>query len=57
MGRDMLSGSLMTLRALFFAPLILLAATAGQDRFTSGVWQGNANYDDEGYFSDCTMTA
>lgn len=47
----------MTLRALFFAPLILLAAATGQDRFTSGVWQGNANYDDEGYFSDCTMTA
>jgi hypothetical protein len=45
----------MTLRAFFFAPLILLAATA--DQFTSGVWQGNANYDEEGYFSDCTMTA
>lgn len=47
----------MTLRALFFAPLILLAAAAGQDRFTSGVWQGVANYDEEGQFSDCTMTA
>lgn len=48
----------MTLRAhLFFAPLIFLAAAAGQDQFTSGVWQGNANYDEEGYFSDCTMTA
>jgi len=47
----------MTLRALIFAPLILLAAAAGEDRFTSGVWQGNANYDEDGQFSDCTMTA
>jgi hypothetical protein len=50
----------MTLRALLFAPL-LLAAVAGsdpaKDSFTSGVWQGNANYDTDGDFSDCTMTA
>jgi len=54
----------MTLRSLLIAPLILAAVAVaepgqnpGQDRFTSGVWQGNANYDDEGQFSDCTMTA
>ena len=40
----------MILRALFFAPLLLAAATATDiiaDRFTSGVWQGDANYDSE----------
>jgi len=50
----------MILRALLIAPLILMAAGAAalvQDRFTSGVWQGDANYDSEGQFSDCTMTA
>ena len=47
----------MTLPAHFFAPLIFLAAAAGQDQFTSGVWQGSANYDGEGDFSDYTMTA
>ena len=50
----------MTLRALLFAPS-LLAAVAGtapvQDSFTSGVWHGKANYDGDGKFSDCTMTA
>ena len=25
--------------------------------FISGVWQGDANYDSDGNFSDCTMTA
>ena len=25
--------------------------------FISGIWQGDANYDGEGRFSDCTMTA
>jgi invasion protein IalB len=50
-------GILMTLQAFVFAHLILLASTAGQDQFTSGVWQGTANYDEEGYFSDCSMTA
>jgi hypothetical protein len=50
----------MTLRALLIAPLMLvvLAATdADDDRFTSGVWQGDANYDSDGQFQDCTMTA
>jgi len=54
----------MSLRAMLFTPLLfaaLLAAAAAADsapdRFTSGVWQGVANYDDEGYFLDCTMTA
>ena len=50
----------MTLKALFLAPLVLAAiaaAEAPQDRFTSGVWRGDANYDGEGQFSDCTMTA
>lgn len=49
----------MSLRAVLFTPLLLAAAAAADvpDNFTSGVWQGSANYDDEGYFSDCTMTA
>lgn len=49
----------MSLRAVLFTPLILAAVAAADppDSFTSGVWYGNANYDDEGYFSDCTMTA
>jgi len=50
----------MILRALLFAPLMLAAAAATdivEDRFTSGVWQGDANYDTDGQFSDCTMTA
>jgi hypothetical protein len=50
----------MTLRALLLAPLVLAAVAAtdpSQDRFTSGVWHGDANYDEDGQFSDCTMTA
>jgi hypothetical protein len=50
----------MRLRALLFAPLLLAAVAAveaPQDSFTSGVWQGDANYDADGHFSDCTMTA
>ena len=50
----------MTLRAVLFAPLLLAAVAGGspvQDSFTSGVWQGNATYDEDGIFSDCTMTA
>jgi hypothetical protein len=48
----------MTLRALLFAPLLLLAVVgAEQNHFTSGVWQGDANYDADGQFRDCTMTA
>jgi hypothetical protein len=49
----------MTLRALLVAPLlaVLLAAAAEKPSFTSGVWQGKANYDKDGEFRDCTMTA
>jgi hypothetical protein len=49
----------MSLRAVLFTPFLLaaVAAAATPDSFTSGVWRGDANYDDEGYFSDCTMTA
>jgi hypothetical protein len=50
----------MTMRALLFAPLVVAALSAtGPDRggFTSGVWHGKANYDSDGKFSDCTMTA
>lgn len=50
----------MTLRAALFAALLAAAlslsglATAA---FISGVWQGDANFDAQGDFSDCTMTA
>jgi hypothetical protein len=50
----------MRVRALLLGPLLLAAAVGGtksQDPFTSGVWQGAANYDTEGNFSDCSMTA
>jgi hypothetical protein len=51
----------MRIRAVLLAPLLLVAAAVpGAEqpgRFTSGVWQGAANYDTEGNFSDCTMTA
>lgn len=49
----------MTLKASLIASLLLVAAAAPpeKDTFTSGVWQGDANYDTEGQFSDCTMTA
>jgi hypothetical protein len=50
----------MTFRALLIAPLLLAAVAASdpaKDHFTSGVWQGDANYDTDGQFSDCTMTA
>ena len=50
----------MSLRAVLFTPFVLAAVAAADPtpgRFSSGVWQGAANYDDEGYFSDCTMTA
>jgi hypothetical protein len=33
------------------------AFAADETGFISGVWQGDANYDAEGKFSDCTMTA
>lgn len=50
----------MTIRALLFAPLVvtlLAAAERDQGAFSSGVWRGKANYDSDGKFSDCTMTA
>jgi hypothetical protein len=50
----------MTMRALLFAPLVVAAlAAAGDDQgtFASGVWHGAANYDIDGKFTDCTMTA
>ena len=50
----------MTLRASLFVPLLvaaLLAFQAENAGFISGVWQGDANYDGDGKFSDCTMTA
>src|SRR3990170_5333769 len=53
-------GPVMTLRAPLFVPLLaaaLLAFQAENAAFISGVWQGDANYDGDGKFSDCTMTA
>jgi hypothetical protein len=50
----------MTLRASLFAALLLAALPApGMQHaaFISGVWQGDANFDADGKFSDCTMTA
>ena len=50
----------MTLRASLVLPLLaatLLAFEAQKAAFISGVWQGDANYDGDGKFSDCTMTA
>ena len=50
----------MTLRAMLCVPLLMAAISAfATERagFISGVWQGDANYDTEGKFSDCTMTA
>jgi hypothetical protein len=35
----------------------LSAFGVGHAGFTSGIWQGDANYDADGKFSDCTMTA
>ena len=49
----------MRLCAILFAPLLMAFIFAADvpGRFDSGVWQGNANFDDEGLFSDCLMTA
>jgi hypothetical protein len=50
----------MTLRASLFVPLLAAALAlfgAENTAFISGVWQGDANYDADGKFSDCTMTA
>jgi hypothetical protein len=53
-------GPTMTLSASLLVPLIAAALSVnGVERaaFISGVWQGDANYDAEGKFSDCIMTA
>lgn len=48
----------MVLRALFSLLFLgFVAASHAPGHFRSGVWQGNANFDDEGAFSDCLMTA
>jgi len=50
----------MIVRALLFAPFLMAAlASSGMQQagFASGVWKGDANYDVDGYFTDCTMTA
>ncbi len=50
----------MTIRALLLAPLFVAAALAPSPQvasFVSGVWKGDANYDNDGNFRDCTMTA
>ena len=36
---------------------VLSAAGPDKGSFTSGVWHGKANYDGDGKFSDCAMTA
>ena len=50
----------MILRALLLVPMLVAAQLASgvlQVAFISGIWQGDANFDAEGKFSDCTMTA
>jgi hypothetical protein len=50
----------MTLGASLSIPLLVAALSvfgAENAAFISGVWQGDANYDTDGKFSDCTMTA
>lgn len=50
----------MTLRASLVLPLLMAAQllTAWDNAaFISGIWQGEAHYDDDGRFSNCTMTA
>jgi hypothetical protein len=42
--------------ASLLAPGLWLSGTVNA-AFISGVWQGDANFDTEGRFSDCTMTA
>ncbi len=47
-------------RATLFASLLasgLWLSGSVNAAFISGVWQGDANFDTEGRFSDCTMTA
>jgi hypothetical protein len=50
----------MKLKTSLVGPLVaagLLVLGADTGGFNSGVWQGDANYDGDGKFSDCTMTA
>jgi hypothetical protein len=50
----------MTPAASLCVPLLAaLLSIFGAEKaaFISGVWQGDANYDTDGKFSDCTMTA
>src|SRR4029078_206689 len=50
----------MTLKVSLVVPVLAAALLLlGPDKgaFISGVWQGDANYDSDGKFSDCTMTA
>lgn len=50
----------MSMRLSLLAPMLaafLGAAGTWQADFTSGVWKGEASYDADGAFSDCTMTA
>lgn len=50
----------MTIRALLLGPLLMAASAiplAADSSFVSGVWKGEANYDSDGNFRDCTMTA
>jgi hypothetical protein len=49
-----------TRRATLSASLLavgLALSGAVNAAFISGIWQGDANYDQQGRFSDCTMTA
>jgi hypothetical protein len=50
----------MTIRALLLGPLLMAASIAPLPQasvFVSGVWTGEANYDSDGNFRDCTMTS
>jgi hypothetical protein len=50
----------MTIRALLLGPLFMAASIAPLPQasvFVSGVWTGEANYDSDGNFRDCTMTS
>jgi hypothetical protein len=50
----------MTIRALLLGGFLMATSVAGSPQgtaFVSGVWQGEANYDSDGNFRDCTMTA
>ncbi|MEG6508724.1 hypothetical protein V6C03_07050 [Methyloligella sp. 2.7D] len=48
-------GHLALFALVFLAPL--LATLSPASAFQSGNWYGNANYEDDGSFRDCTMTA